>query len=171
MKKICAARLSFKQTLKIWATFGRGWTRRVADIEAKGVAMAPAITSGYHDIQQQLGDEAAEARSAASKQESGAVANGGGATGGGAVSTCELAHDPLTGWILLAIVVAAAGATVWLLWRVHVNRTRTATYDKARAPKLHLRKSYPRTAILTPECPSPSPDWQPHAHPLRNPAS
>ena len=40
VKRICRARLSFMQSLKIWKTFGKGWGRRVAGIEAKGVAMA-----------------------------------------------------------------------------------------------------------------------------------
>ncbi len=42
VKKICKARLGFMQSLKIWKTFGKGWSRRVADIEVKGVAMALA---------------------------------------------------------------------------------------------------------------------------------
>jgi lysozyme family protein len=40
VKSICRARLSFLQGLKIWKTFGKGWGRRVADIEARGVMMA-----------------------------------------------------------------------------------------------------------------------------------
>ncbi|PLK69876.1 secretion activator protein [Rhizobium sp. TH135] len=40
VKPICRARLSFMQSLKIWKTFGKGWGRRVANIEAKGVVMA-----------------------------------------------------------------------------------------------------------------------------------
>ncbi|MGQ8632310.1 glycoside hydrolase family 108 protein, partial [Agrobacterium sp. DKPNP3] len=42
VKRICRARLSFMQSLAIWKQFGKGWGRRVADIEAKGVAMALA---------------------------------------------------------------------------------------------------------------------------------
>jgi lysozyme family protein len=42
VRKICRARLSFMQSLKIWKTFGKGWGRRVADIEVRGVAMAMA---------------------------------------------------------------------------------------------------------------------------------
>lgn len=128
VKKICAARLSFKQSLKTWATFGKGWARRVADIEAKGVAMALAAANEYHDIQQQLEDEASATKNTAGKQEGGAVASGGGAAGGGAVSTTDLASDPMAGWVMLAIVLMAAGVTFWLLWRAHVNRARSAAY-------------------------------------------
>jgi lysozyme family protein len=35
--RICPKRLGFMQPLNIWKTFGRGWARRLADIEAKGV--------------------------------------------------------------------------------------------------------------------------------------
>lgn len=40
VKGICAKRLGFMQPLNIWKAFGCGWARRVADIEAKGVAWA-----------------------------------------------------------------------------------------------------------------------------------
>ena len=128
VKKICAARLSFKQALKTWATFGKGWTRRVADIEAKGVAMALAAAAEMHDVQQQLEDEAHEAKTTAGRQEGGALAGGGGAAGGGVVSGTDIA-DPLAGWVLLAFVVAAAGAAAFLVWRAHVNRARADAYE------------------------------------------
>lgn len=129
VKKICANRLSFKQALKTWSTFGKGWTRRVADIEAKGVAMALAVANDYFDVQQQLEDEAADAGNKAIKQKGSAVASGSGAAGSGAVSTTEFANDPVAGWALLAILLAAAGVTGWLIWRAHVNRNRKAAYE------------------------------------------
>lgn len=36
----CAQRLAFKRGLRIWDTFGRGWSRRVAEVEAKAVRWA-----------------------------------------------------------------------------------------------------------------------------------
>lgn len=51
VKRICRARLSFMQSLTIWKTFGKGWGRRVADIEVKGVAMAlTAMGKGSSEI-------------------------------------------------------------------------------------------------------------------------
>ena len=35
-RAICRKRLSFMQSLKIWKTFGKGWSNRVADIEVIG---------------------------------------------------------------------------------------------------------------------------------------
>lgn len=42
---LCDGRLGFLQRLAIFATFGRGWSRRVADIRAAALAMAGADTS------------------------------------------------------------------------------------------------------------------------------
>jgi len=42
IKGVCAARLSFWRTLKIWIYFGRGWTARDRGIEAKALAMYEA---------------------------------------------------------------------------------------------------------------------------------
>lgn len=38
--QLCTARLGFLRRLVLFATFGRGWTRRVADIRARARAMA-----------------------------------------------------------------------------------------------------------------------------------
>lgn len=36
----CQRRLSWMQTLKTWKTFGKGWSNRVAQVQAKGIALA-----------------------------------------------------------------------------------------------------------------------------------
>jgi lysozyme family protein len=40
VKAYCAKRSSFLHCLRTFATFGKGWSRRVADVEATGVRMA-----------------------------------------------------------------------------------------------------------------------------------
>jgi lysozyme family protein len=40
VKAFCAKRSSFLHSLRTFATFGKGWSRRVADVEATGVRMA-----------------------------------------------------------------------------------------------------------------------------------
>jgi lysozyme family protein len=69
-KRICAKRLGFMQPLNIWKTFGRSWARRLADIEAKGVAWAlTAANDNQALVKQQLEEDAAgKARSQARKQ-------------------------------------------------------------------------------------------------------
>lgn len=50
VQKLCARRLSSYQALKHWATFGKGWTRRIAAIEAKGVAWALAAKTNLSTV-------------------------------------------------------------------------------------------------------------------------
>jgi lysozyme family protein len=40
VKRACKARMGFLQGLSTWRTFGRGWSRRVADTEAVALVMA-----------------------------------------------------------------------------------------------------------------------------------
>ena len=37
---ICDERLHFLQSLKTWPVFGRGWSRRVAEVKSKALEMA-----------------------------------------------------------------------------------------------------------------------------------
>ena len=41
IKEYCAQRLKFLQALPTWATFGKGWSRRVNDVEKTALAMNP----------------------------------------------------------------------------------------------------------------------------------
>jgi lysozyme family protein len=128
VKRICARRLGFMQSLKIWNTFGRGWARRVADIEAKGVAWALATANANRAVvKQQLGDEADEARSLARKQTGGAT----GAGGSGAVAIDQGAQ--LGDWILTGIAVLAFAALAFLIIRAVINTQRAAAYRKEAA--------------------------------------
>lgn len=123
---LCARRMSFLQGLKTWATFKRGWSRRVADVEAKAVAMwlrsesvNPSAVSAI------LKGEAGEANGKASSQNksAGATAGGGAAVGGGDVA---LSSDPNA--ILLVIVgLVLVGALVLFLKARH-NKERAAAY-------------------------------------------
>ncbi|MGL6208713.1 MAG: glycoside hydrolase family 108 protein [Paracoccaceae bacterium] len=45
IKAACNARMSFLRSLKTWPTFGKGWSRRVADVQAKALALAKARPS------------------------------------------------------------------------------------------------------------------------------
>jgi len=40
VRQLCQRRLSWLQRLRHWSTFGRGWSRRVRDVQAKGIAWA-----------------------------------------------------------------------------------------------------------------------------------
>lgn len=84
IKKATAARVSFLQGLSIFKTFGAGWMKRCAGMEAIGVKMvledsraAPA------DIKKELEAEASAAKTQANKSAAGSATSGaaGGATG------------------------------------------------------------------------------------------
>ncbi|WP_274423948.1 glycoside hydrolase family 108 protein [Chelativorans sp. YIM 93263] len=128
VKRICAIRLSFMRSLNIWNTFGRGWARRVADIEAKGVAWALTAANDNSDrVKQQLGGEADKARSQARKQ-TGAAA---GAGGGGAISLDQGAQ--LGDWLLVGIASVAFAALAFLIIRAVINTHRATAYAREAA--------------------------------------
>lgn len=72
IKRLCARRLSFVQSLAIWNTFGKGWSRRIASVEATALSWV----SSKSELQQ----DAKEARGAAGKTGTGAVGVGGAGT-------------------------------------------------------------------------------------------
>jgi lysozyme family protein len=137
VKRICRTRLSFVQGLRTWSVFGKGWGRRIADIEAKGVAwaMAAAPATTPKVAKKRVEAEAVKAEDLAKKQKTGA-GGAGAAGGGGAVATTDSAD-----WVMLdtVVVLGFAGVTIafvlWLLWRSRINKARAAAY-KTEAAKL-----------------------------------
>ncbi len=74
IQRACAARLSFLQSLRTWGTFGRGWGRRVAGVEAAAVAM-------YTRSSKTVAEEGAKANAqkvARTRDSAGTTAGGGG---------------------------------------------------------------------------------------------
>ncbi len=112
IKAHCAARLGFVRSLAIWSTFGKGWSRRIADVEATALSwvLAPA-------------DLEAEAKAAKDK----AVAQGGGAVvaGGGGLALPDLSGLP---WWLIA--GAAVLVIAPLIIRTIVNAQRAQALAK-----------------------------------------
>lgn len=133
VKKLCARRLSIYQGLKHWKTFGKGWTRRIAAIEAKGVAWAMKAAAPSAPTQGQLNAEAEAAKKKAGQQTAGA---GGAAAGSGAAAVAPsdatldavIGNDQVAAWILAGVVFAGVAMAIWLVWRAHVNRTRAAAF-------------------------------------------
>lgn len=128
VKALCRLRLSFVQGLKTWRSFGRGWTRRIAAIEALGVRLALAASGRTApQIRAAAEDEAKAATAAKKRSDAGAVAAGGG--GGGAATQVEPAAADLTVSLILAgLVVAAIAVCILLVWRSRVEKARAAAY-------------------------------------------
>lgn len=69
MKAICSRRMSFVRGLTNWATFGKGWSRRIAGVEANGVKLAVAARGGSKaSVTETLRAEAATAAKNATSQ-------------------------------------------------------------------------------------------------------
>ena len=118
VKAICARRLSFVRGLSTFTTFGKGWSRRIADVEARGVVMAGAGAS----VLRAEADKAASKSSGQSK-----AANGAGALGGGAGGVEAAAGD--INWLLIVGLLIAAGAAFALIKsRSKINADRAAAY-------------------------------------------
>lgn len=109
IKAHCGRRMGFLRSLAIWNTFGKGWSRRVANVEAKALSWVSSKA--------QIEADAKSARDKAVAQGSGAaVGTGGGVT---ADQMPDLAGLPV--WVIVAIVAAVV---IPLVIRTIVNAQR-----------------------------------------------
>jgi len=115
IKKLCAKRLGFVQGLKIWETFGRGWSRRIAHMEATALSWVSTKAELEHD--------ARDARGAATGQGGGALVTVG-------TGTAEQVNG-VTGlpvWVVVAVIVVIAAP---LVIRTIINAQRAAALASA----------------------------------------
>lgn len=125
IKAFCAKRLAFLHSLKIWATFGSGWGKRVASVEANGVRMAlNAMRLTPAEQKKQLEREAADAKakSAGHGKAAGGTTAGGGVAGG---ASDWSTHDWLSLGGKIALAAAAVIAVIYFIhwWRAHKARS------------------------------------------------
>lgn len=125
VKKQCGMRSSFLQGLKTWSVFGKGWGRRVADVEATGVRMA---------LEAQGKPVAPAMKKEASKATKKAVAHAGGAAGGAAAPSqlpdpSSFDFSTKAGLIFAGIIIA--GVIVYFVWNAVQNAHRSAAYKAA----------------------------------------
>lgn len=124
IQRICAQRRSFVQGLKTFAVFGKGWSRRIASVEARSVAMwlaaGGALSKQARDT---LKTEGKKAGKTAKTQD--AAGGGTAATGGGAA----IAVEP--NWLLIAGLVVLAVVGLALILKARQNRDREEAYKAA----------------------------------------
>lgn len=106
VRAICARRMSFVRGLRTWEVFGRGWSRRIADIEARGVAMWLTRNATPAGAKMAMEDEADRLRRRSKQQTDGASAASGAGLGGGAV---DVAVDPSMLLIGAAVLLVIGG--------------------------------------------------------------
>lgn len=132
IQAICAARLSFMRSLPIWKTYKNGWSRRVAEVEAKAVAMwltkgGPIDAHAGRVLKEEAGK--AESKAAQQKTQAGGTAGAGGVAGGG---DALISGDP--NWLLIG-GIGAAVVIVAVLLVIHSrkNSERAKAYSAAAA--------------------------------------
>lgn len=111
IKGHCGRRMSFLRSLAIWNTFGKGWSTRVANVEAKALSWVSSKS--------QLEADAKAARDKAVAQGGGAAVGTG--SGVGVDQAPDLAGLPV--WVIVAVVAAIV---VPLVIRAIVNGQRAA---------------------------------------------
>lgn len=119
-------RSAFLHSLRTWSVFGKGWGRRVADVEVYGVQLAlegAGMPPGQ--IATELNNHATEAANTASSHQQGAggavVAGGGSAVAG------------LPDWMVAIAILVIVGATLWFSFHARRNNQRAAAYKAAAA--------------------------------------
>jgi lysozyme family protein len=115
IKAIGTRRRAFFQSLKTFSTFGKGWMRRVNEVEAWCLRFAVNALGG--SPVQTLKREAGESKDKAKKAKTGAAAVGtsGAVSGGGAIQVEAAQSVPSWVWLIVIAIVAASVAFLW--WR------------------------------------------------------
>lgn len=130
IQKHCAKRLSMLQGLKIWKTFKRGWSARVADVEAKAVALWLAQAGmPAPSRQSELNAEANKANDQAKTQtqSAGGAAGGGVAAGGG---NAAVSAEP-NWWLIAGIAAVVVVVIAVLVIKARQHNQRAAAYKAA----------------------------------------
>lgn len=131
VRAICRARLSFLQSLKIWQTFGRGWGRRVDDIEARGVMMALEAMGRADEARKGAAIEAIQKAQAEQKKTSAQAKSAASATAvstpAGAATSTFSDHTAL--YIIGGLVVIGIIAALVLYARQKAAQARADAYS------------------------------------------
>lgn len=133
VQKICKARLSFLNALKTFKTFGKGWTNRVVDIEAKGVKMAlEAMQTAPAQIVSLMTAHAVTADKDAKTANTQAKAAGAGAVATPSVGITQADAFTAVDWLILGGVgLAFVGIVIYLLKKRSENTARAEAYKAA----------------------------------------
>lgn len=132
IKKICAKRLSFMQSLKNWNVFGKGWLRRVTGIEAAAVKMnMEAYAVSEKEIVDRLEIERDQAKQSSKNNVKGAVATGSADVGGVTLTPDQV--DTAANILLGGILAAGVALLLFLILRSVIHSYRAEAYEKATA--------------------------------------
>ena len=117
IKRANANRMGFLKGLKTWGTFGKGWSRRVADVEAYSVVLFGGKAAAQAEI--------IPAQKATTRDKTAATTTPV-AAGGGSMS-----FENLPDWGLVAVAVVTIILVVVLIGQARHNRNRADAYTAA----------------------------------------
>ncbi len=122
IRSICRARSSFLQGLKTWKVFGKGWARRVADIEVQALKMLSAATGASDNRFKEIAGSTAEhERTVAQQRTKTAKASGGASAGAGAIPAATTASH--VDWTAIALLGGLAAIFLLVaLYSIHHAR-------------------------------------------------
>jgi lysozyme family protein len=126
IKRICALRTSFLNGLGTFKVFGKGWMRRVADVEATAIKMAAGADAPA--VLKNAAEAATKASTSSKKAAAGAAAGGGVAP---AVPTDQIVA---AGWGQTAttiLVIAAVAVVLVCVYRAYVHAERSDALKEA----------------------------------------
>ncbi|MGB3026848.1 glycoside hydrolase family 108 protein [Paradevosia shaoguanensis] len=115
IKGHCAKRLGFVQSLAIWNTFGKGWSRRIASVEATALSWVSSKAQLEADTQ--------AARSASNRQAGSVVTTG----AAGAVDQANHLSGLPVGVVIAVFAIVAAVLVI----RIVINNQRASALAKA----------------------------------------
>lgn len=133
VKAVCAKRMAFLRSLGTFQTFGKGWTRRVTEVEAlacswalKGSANKPLPKPAKEELNKEA-DKAANDKNASS------TAAGGAAAGGASTAAVDWSQHKV---IIIIGLVVVAGLVIFFVRRAWVQRQREQAFRKVAGVKL-----------------------------------
>jgi lysozyme family protein len=125
IQKLSAKRLSFLKGLTTFKTFGKGWSSRVADVEARAVKMAMA---GSPTIKSELMIEGLKAEGSSQKKANVTKATGSASAASAAGATGNV--DQYLAWGLLGLVAVGIGVAVYFAWKARHDKERAEAYAR-----------------------------------------
>ena len=126
VKAVCARRRAFFRSLRTFDVFGKGWLRRVNEVEAWCIAWAVKVAGG--DVKGRLQAEADDSRDVAKKSSTGAAVGGTGGAGGAAAAGQADKVDWAT---RLAVGIPVLLALALLVWMAVAHASRADAMKEA----------------------------------------
>lgn len=130
VKSMCAKRAAFYRSLSSFETFGKGWLRRNASAEARGVTMALRATGANPDAIKDRLDEEAKKASTATKANGAATAGSGAGAGGTTQTDTAWSFDWWTAAEIGLLVLLLFGA-IYFARKVLQHNERAKAYAAA----------------------------------------